>query len=79
MQVDYIKEAVVRGVKNAHGQETALMAEIYMEEEGHEADTVLRDIQEKLTSLPTYKMVSSVEIRTEPFAKTTSNKIKRTY
>lgn len=79
MQVDYIKEAVVRGVKNAHGQETALMAEIYMEEEGHDAAEVLRDIQDKLSSLPNYKMVSSVEIRTEPFAKTTSNKIKRTY
>ena len=50
-----------------------------MEEEGHDADRVLRDIQEKLSSLPTYKMVSSVELRAEPFAKTTSNKIKRTY
>jgi len=55
------------------------MAEIYMEEEGHDAAEVLRDIQDKLSSLPNYKMVSSVEIRTEPFAKTTSNKIKRTY
>jgi len=80
MQVDYIKEAVVRGVKNAHGQETALMAEVYIEEEGHDdAAEVLRDIQDKLAALPTYKIVSTVEIRTEPFAKTTSNKIKRTY
>lgn len=28
MQIDYVIEAVVRGVKNDHGQETHLMAEV---------------------------------------------------
>ncbi len=78
MQVDYIAEAVVRGVKNEHGQETHLMAEVYLNEE-HDAHTVLKDIQSRLSHLPGYKTVSSVEIRTEPFEKTTSNKIKRKY
>ena len=78
MQVEYISEAVVKGVKNDHGQETHLMAEVYLNEE-HEKAEVLHDIQAKLSVLPSYKTVNSVEIRTEPFAKTTSNKIKRTY
>ncbi len=80
MQIDYIKETVVRGVKNEHGQETALMAEVFLEE-GTDADEgrVLKDIQDKLASLPGYKVISSVVIRSEPFAKTTSNKIKRSY
>ncbi len=81
MQIDYIAEVIVKGVKNAHGQETHLMAEVYLaetEEKPTQAE-VLRDIQKKLSILPTYKTVSAVEIRTEPFAKTTSNKIKRTY
>ncbi len=79
MQIDYVKEAVVKGIKNDHGQETSLMAEVFLEEEGHDKAEVLRDIQNKLADLPSYKNVSAVEIRTEPFAKTTSNKIKRTY
>ena len=54
------------------------MAEVYLNEE-HEKAEVLHDIQAKLSVLPSYKTVNSVEIRTEPFAKTTSNKIKRTY
>ncbi len=79
MQVEYIAEAIVRGVKNDHGQETHLMAEVYLSEEGHDKAEVLADIQKKLMHLPAYKNVSTVEIRTEPFEKTTSNKIKRSY
>lgn len=75
-QVEYITEAVVRGVKNDHGQETHLMAEVYLAEE-HEESEVLHDIQKKLAVLPSYKTVNSVVIRKEPFDKTTSNKIKR--
>ena len=78
MQIDYVTEVVVSGIKNAHGQETALKAEVYLSEE-KDANSVHADINEKLRLLPTYKSISKVEIRTEPFAKTTSNKIKRTY
>ncbi len=78
MQIDYVAEVIVKGVKNDHGQETHLMAEVYLTEEQDKKD-VLKAIQEKLSVLPSYKTVSAVEIRTEPFLKTTSNKIKRTY
>lgn len=78
MQIDYVAEVIVKGVKNDHGQETHLMAEVYLSEE-KDKKTVLKDIQEKLSVLPSYKTVSAVEIRTEPFLKTTSNKIKRSY
>ncbi len=78
MQIDYVSEVIVSGIKNAHGQETGLQAEVYLSEERAEAQ-VLEDIQNKLEELPTYKNVSNVIIRDEPFAKTTSNKIKRKY
>ena len=78
MQIDYVSEVVVSGIKNDHGQETALKAEVYLNEE-QDVQTVHNDINEKLRVLPNYKSISKVEIRTEPFAKTTSNKIKRTY
>jgi len=78
MQIDYITEVMVRGIKNEHGQETGLLAEVYPSEE-HTREEILRDIEARLSSLPSYKNISAVEIRTEPFAKTTSNKIKRTY
>lgn len=78
MQIDYISEVVVSGIKNDHGQETALKAEVYLAEEKGQ-DVVVADIRQKLLPLPGYKSISQVVIRTEPFAKTTSNKIKRTY
>lgn len=78
MQIDYVTEVVVSGIKNAHGQETSLKAEVYLSEE-KDLEIVHSDINDKLRHLPTYKSISKVEIRTEPFAKTTSNKIKRTY
>lgn len=78
MQIDYIAEVIVSGIKNEHGQETGLKAEVYCTEE-RTADSVRADINKKLEDLPAYKNISKVEIRTEPFAKTTSNKIKRTY
>ena len=78
MQIDYVTEVMVRGIKNEHGQETGLLAEIYPSEE-HTREEILNDIQNKLAALPSYKNISAVEFRTEPFAKTTSNKIKRSY
>jgi long-chain acyl-CoA synthetase len=78
MQIDYVTEVVVSGIKNAHGQETSLKAEVFLSEE-KDLNIVHADINEKLRLLPTYKSISKVEIRTEPFAKTTSNKIKRNY
>ncbi len=78
MQIDYVSEVIVSGIKNDYGQETGLQAEVYLTEE-LTVEQVLDDIQNKLDILPAYKNISKVIIRTEPFDKTTSNKIKRKY
>lgn len=76
--VEYISEAVVRGLKNSKGEEYSLMAEIYIDDdERRSEDVALSDIQEQLTDLPDYKNVTKVVIRNEPFEKTTTRKIKR--
>lgn len=74
--VDYIEEVVVRGIKNEYGQETGLYAEVYLSEVKCETQ-VLSDVQIALSHLPSYKNVSRVIIRSEPFEKTTTNKIRR--
>ena len=76
MSVDYIEEVVVRGIKNEHGQETGLLAEVYSQSETDESK-VLSDVQAALSELPGYKNVSKVILRDEPFDKTTTNKVKR--
>lgn len=76
MSVDYIEEVVVRGIKNEHGQETGLLAEVYSQSETDESK-VLTDVQAALSELPGYKNVSKVILRDEPFDKTTTNKVKR--
>ncbi len=80
--IDYVSEVVVSGLKNEHGDEHSLQAEIYIdpgEPRFSELDekTVLQDVQDKLHDLPAYKKVTKVELRSEPFVKTSSNKIKR--
>lgn len=76
--VEYISEAVVRGLKNAKGEEYSLMAEIYIDDEEKRSESnALSDIQEQLADLPDYKNVTKVVIRNEPFEKTTTRKIKR--
>lgn len=78
MRVDYITETVVKGIKNEHGQDIGLLAEIYIDkEEFRNPDNVLKDVQATLQTLPIYKNVKKIIIRKEPFEKTTSNKIKR--
>ncbi len=81
-RVPYIEEVVVRGVKNEHGQEEALAAEVYLgeqkpDEEPKSKGEILADIRKALASLPSYKSIADVIIREIPFAKTTSRKIKR--
>ncbi len=76
--VDYISEVVVRGIRNSHGQDYALSAEIYMEDAGgrSEAD-IMRDIRAAMKEEPSYKQISRLLIRETPFEKTTTRKIKR--
>lgn len=74
--LDYVTEVVVRGIKNEHGEEIALMAEVFLSAEKTEKE-VLQDIHDACRELPSYKHVSEVVIRSEEFPKTTSKKIKR--
>lgn len=76
--IDYVTEVIVKAIKNAHGGETGLMAEIYAAEP-HKEDVVLADVKEALKELPAYKQVSKIVLRDEPFEKNSSNKIKRKY
>lgn len=75
-RVGYILEVVVRGIKNAFGQETGLSAEVYTEEEKSKEE-VLKDVRHSLADLPPYKSIAKIILRKKPFAKTTSQKIKR--
>ena len=82
--IPYVQEVVVKGKKNEIGQEVALIAEVFLSKEKVE-ELKLENAEEKLKEdvskvckeLPIYKRISSVEIREEEFAKTTTNKIKR--
>ncbi len=76
MNIDCVSEVVVRGLKNSKGDEHALEAEVYLNEEKTENE-VKALISEALAELPNYKKVTRVVIRKEPFPKTTSNKIIR--
>lgn len=76
MSVDYITEVVVRGVKNEHGEEIALSAEVYMENP-QSMEQLRADIDKQLADLPPYKQIKDIILRDEPFPKTSSKKIKR--
>ena len=77
--IEYIQEVVVRGVKNDQGVDYELAAEVYLNEEDneHTAVEILADIWQNMKELPSYKQIRKVIIRTEPFPKTTTNKIRR--
>ena len=82
--VPYIKEVVVRSVKNEKGQETGLCAECFLNQEEVEnmklenvEETLKKDINAVTSELPIYKRITKVEIREKEFVKTTTNKIKR--
>ena len=84
MGIPYVQEVVVRGKKNEIGQETALIAEVFPNQDKvnelkieNLEERLKNDISEACKELPVYKRISSVEVRKEEFAKTTTNKIKR--
>ena len=82
--IPYVQEVVVKGKKNKIGQETALIAEVYLDPE-KAAEIEVNDINKKLKAdiseackeLPVYKRISEIKIRKEEFEKTTTKKIKR--
>ena len=81
-----VNEAIVTAVKNDDGEEIGLAAEIYAEPKEIEglddeaAYNKIKEAVEKLNdTLPSHKNVHKVTVRTEPFEKTTSGKIRRKY
>ena len=83
-RVPYILEVIVRGIKNDKGAETALLAEVFLNEEKVKEmqltdieATLKKDIAVACTELPIYKKISKIVIREKEFDKTTTNKIKR--
>ena len=84
MGIPYIQEVVVKGMKNEIGQETALIAEVFLNQDKVK-ELKIENIEEKLKldinnvckDLPIYKHISNIKIRENEFEKTTTNKIKR--
>jgi Long-chain acyl-CoA synthetases (AMP-forming) len=74
--IDYVTEVVVRGLIDEKGDESSLVAEVFLSEEKTPSE-VLRDIKNVSSELPVYKQISKVVIRNEEFDKTTSKKIRR--
>ena len=84
LKIPYVQDAIVKSKKNDKGQEVALIAEVFLNEE-QVKELKVENIKEKLKldlrevtkELPIYKKISDIEIRKEQFDKTTTNKIKR--
>ena len=76
MSIEAVTEVVVRGIKNEHGQEIALSAEIYMSEPIGE-DQLRAQVDAQLAAFPNYKQIKDIIVRAEPFPKTSTNKILR--
>lgn len=76
--IDYVSEVIVSAIKNEHGSETGLKAEIFPFAPQSE-EKVARDVKEALSELPSYKQISKIILRDEPFEKNSTNKIKRKY
>lgn len=85
MNLSYIAEVVVQGVKDENGK-TVIEAEIFLSKdkvkELGKAPTdgeILSDIRGLTAALPMYKQVTKVKLRETEFEKTTTKKIKRNY
>ena len=84
-KIDEIGEVVVVGRKAEDGETVKLTAIVYPKVDiyGENADVekAYNDIHAKIVDLnrklPSFKQIKTLEIRTEPFEKTTSRKIKR--
>lgn len=84
MSIPYVTEVVVYAIKNDNGEEEALCAEAYLNDEKLTEMSILkplenlkRDITAVCRQLPSYKQIKQIILRKEEFEKTTSKKIKR--
>ena len=82
-----IDEVIVSAIRDENGEEVALQAEIYPLQEKVEGldekasyDLIKAVVDDYNAAMPAdYKRIKKVVLRTEPFEKTTSQKIKRKY
>ena len=74
----YVVELIVSGIKNEHGQDVGLRATVYTGEEIVDIRQLESDAKAAMRDLPFYKQISEYVLVSEPFPKTTTNKIKRT-
>ena len=84
MRIPYVQEVIVYGVKDEHGSEVSLCAEVFLSEEKIKElnvqdveVTLKKDISKECEVLPIYKRIGKIVIREKEFEKTTTNKIKR--
>ena len=84
LKIPYVQDAIVKSKKNDKGQEVALIAEVFLNQEqvndlhvDNIKEKLKLDIREVTKELPIYKKISEIEIREKEFDKTTTNKIKR--
>mgnify|MGYP000978763313 CR=1 FL=1 len=78
-RLPYVTDVIVRADKNEHGEQSSLTAEIFCADGFGERSerNILTEIRRECSELPSYKIPSKLSVRTEPFVKTTTNKIKR--
>lgn len=83
-RIPYVAEVVVFGLRDRDGQEQALGAEVYLQEEAiaelgiTDPEAALKKDAARLCApLPSYKHIAKFYIRKTEFEKTTSRKIKR--
>lgn len=83
LSIPYVAEAAVVSCKNSESEEVGLCAHVFLDQN---SEAVLdKDIEKRLRKdintvckqLPKYKQITKINIRTEEFVKTTTNKIKR--
>ncbi len=84
MNIPYVQEVIVSGIKNEHNIESALLAEVYLNKDKVEElgltdinTSLKKDIADVCMPLPVYKKIAQIKIRETEFPKTTTNKIKR--
>ena len=82
--ISYVKEVVVKSLKDESGGEKALCAEVYLDNDeliemkvSNPLEMLKRDIAALLSKLPSYKHIQKIIVRNTEFNKTTSKKIKR--
>lgn len=81
--IPYVAETVVTALKNDDGEEVGLCAHIYVDPNSDEAGApdlekkLRQDIDAACKPLPIHKQVTKINLRSEEFIKTTSNKIRR--